>query len=73
MKSTVLAAVDRKHIAIKRPSVTFSSDFVNRNGHYTLNCQTAADYSYRFFDVVIKCPDSVHDARISANSSLNEA
>ena len=49
-----LGAVDETHIAIRRPSVTFSSDFVNRKGHYTLNGQAAADYSYRFFDIVIK-------------------
>ena len=49
-----LGAVDGTHIAIKRPSVTFSSHFVNRKGHFILNCQAAADYSYRIFDVVIK-------------------
>ena len=49
-----LGAVGGTHIATKRPSVTFSSDFVKRKGHFTLNCQAAADYSYRFFDVVIK-------------------
>ena len=49
-----LGGVDGTHIAIKGPSVTFSSDFVNRKGHYTLNCQAATDYSYHFFDVVIR-------------------
>ena len=49
-----LGAVDGTYIAIKRPSVAFSSDFVNRKGHYTFNCEAAADYSYRFFDIVIK-------------------
>ena len=68
-----LGAVHGTHIAIKRPSVTFSSDFVAQKGHFTLKFRAAADYSYRFFDVTIKWPGSVHDARIFVNSSLNEA
>ena len=68
-----VGAVDRTHIAIKRPFVTFSNDFDNRKGNCTFNCEAAADYSYRFSDVVIKWPCSVHDAQIFANSSLNEA
>ena len=68
-----LGVVDGTHIAIKRPPVTFSSDFVDRKGHFTLNFRAAADYSYRFFDVTIKRAGSVHDARIFASSSLNEA
>ena len=68
MKDMVLAAVNGKHIAIKRPSVTFS----NRKGRDTLNCHAAIDYSYRFFDIVKKWPGSMC-ARIFANSSLNEA
>ena len=51
-----LGAVDGKHIAIKRPSVTFSSDFINLKGHFTFNFQAAANYSYSFFDVAIKWP-----------------
>ena len=33
--SQCLVAIDGTHIAIRRPSVTFSSDFVNRKGHFT--------------------------------------
>ena len=43
-----LGAVDGTYIAIKIPSITFSSGFINRKGHFTLNCQAAADYSYCF-------------------------
>ena len=46
----------------KRPTITFSGDFINRKGHFTLNCQTASDYSYHVFDVVIKWSGSVHDS-----------
>ena len=58
-----LGAVDRNHVNIKKPK-TNTNDYMNRKGHYLFNVQAAADYQYCFFDVVIKWPGSVHEAKI---------
>ena len=62
-------AIDGTHIAIIAPEEC-RADYVNRKGFHSIIMKAVVDCNYRFRDVVIGWPGSVHDARVLSNSSI---
>ena len=62
-------AVDGSHIPILAPSNN-AKDYYNRKGFYSIVLQALVDHQYRFLNVHIGWPGSVHDSRILTNSEV---
>ena len=62
-------AVDGTHIPILAPAENHT-DYFNRKGFHSIVMQALVDYRYRFMDIYIGWPGSVHDARVLSNSDL---
>ena len=64
-----IGAIDGCHIPIASPAMN-RTDHYNRKGWYSMILQGVVDHSYRFIDVNIDWPGSVHDARVFSHSSI---
>ena len=66
-----MGCIDGTHIPIKRP-VKNLQDYFCYKQFYSLNVQAVCDYKGLFMDVECLWPGSVHDAKVFANSSIND-
>ena len=64
-----IGAIDGSHIPIIAPKEN-PLDYYNRKGYHSVLLQALVDHEYRFLDVYVGWPGSVHDARVLANSGL---
>jgi hypothetical protein len=62
-------ALDGTHIPILAPADNHT-DYFNRKGFHSIVMQALMDYRYRFMDIYIGWPESVHDSRVLTNSDL---
>ena len=64
-----IGALDGSHIPIIAPSEN-PLDYYNRKGYHLVVLQALVDHEYKFLDIYVGWPGSVHDARVLGNSSL---
>ena len=62
-------AIDGTHFPVCAPILNHT-DYYNRKGYYSINMQAVVDHQYRFLDIYVGWPGSVHDARVFSHSSL---
>jgi len=64
-----VGAIDSTHIPIIAPKDS-PLDYYNRKGYHSVVLQALVDHEYKFLDVYVGWPGSVHDARVLMNSGL---
>ena len=64
-----VGALDGSHIKVIAPKDN-PLDYFNRKGQHSVVLQALVDHDYKFLDIYVGWPGSVHDARVLANSSL---
>ena len=64
-----IGAIDGSHIPVIAPK-EHPLDYFNRKGYHSVLLQALVDHEYRFLDIYVGWPGSVHDARVLADSSL---
>ncbi|XP_017474348.1 PREDICTED: uncharacterized protein LOC108364977 [Rhagoletis zephyria] len=64
-----IGAIDGTHIRIKCP-INKHDEYINHKKFYSIQAQAVVDSEYRFTDVFIGYPGSVHDTRVFVNSPL---
>ncbi|XP_036327735.1 protein ALP1-like [Rhagoletis pomonella] len=64
-----VGAIDGTHIRIKCP-VNKHDEYINHKRFYSIQAQAVVDSDYKFTDVFIGYPGSVHDTRVFVNSPL---
>ena len=62
-------AIDGSHIPIIAPE-EYHTDYFNRKGWHSIILQGIVGPCYRFWDINVGWPGSVHDARVFANTDI---
>lgn len=65
-------AIDGTHIPIQRPTEN-SQDYYNYKGFFSISVQAVCDFRGIFMDIDCSWPGSLHDAKIFANSKINQS
>ena len=62
-------AIDGTHLPILPPG-DFKVDYYNRKGWFSVVMQGMVDHQYKFLNVTIGFPGSVHDTQVFSNSNI---